>query len=75
VGAGILAGRLLASWLGWVAVLAGVMDLAIGVDVGYSGLVSPLQDVLDTIFLIAVLALSIGVLVSGFRERTPRAAP
>jgi hypothetical protein len=70
VGAGILASRLLASWLGWAAVVAGVMSLAIGVDVGYSGLTSPLQDALSMVFLIVVLAFSIGVLVSGFREPT-----
>jgi hypothetical protein len=74
VGAGILASRLVAGWLGWAAVLAGVMSVVIGVDVGYSGLASPLQDALSMIFLIVVLALSIGVLVGGFRQRSQHAA-
>jgi hypothetical protein len=69
VGAGILTSRLLASWLGWAAVLAGVMSVVFGVDVGYSGLASRLQDATGMPFLIVVLALSIGVLVGGFRER------
>jgi hypothetical protein len=74
VGAGILASRLLASWLGWAAVLAGVMSVVFAVDVGYSGLEGALQDALAMPFLIVVLALSIGVLVRGFRERTRHAA-
>jgi hypothetical protein len=74
VGAGMLASRLLARWLGWAAVLAGVMSVIFGVDVGYSRLESGLQDATGMPFLIVVLALSIGVLVSGFRERTRHAA-
>jgi hypothetical protein len=73
VGAGILASRLLASWLGWAAVLAGVMSVVFGVDVGYSGLASGLQDAIGMPFLIVVLALSVGVLVGGLRERTRHA--
>ena len=70
VGAGILAGRLMTGWLGWTAVLAGVISVVFGVDVGYSGLASPLQDALSMIFLIVVLVFSIGVLATGMRERT-----
>ena len=73
VGAGILSSHLLASWLGWAAVLAGVMSVVFGVDVGYSGLASGLQDAIGMPFLIVVLALSVGVLVGGFRERTRHA--
>jgi hypothetical protein len=69
VGAGILSSHLLASWLGWAAVLAGVMSVVFGVDVGYSGLASGLQDAIGMPFLIVVLALSVGILVGGFRER------
>jgi hypothetical protein len=70
VGAGILASRLLSSWLGWAAVLAGVMSVVFAVDVGYSGLQGGLQDAISMPFLIVVLVLSVGVLVSGPRERT-----
>ena len=74
VGAGILASRLLATWLGWAAVLAGVMSVVFAVDVGYSGLQGGLQDAISMPFLIVVLVLSVGVLVGGFRERTAHAA-
>jgi hypothetical protein len=69
-GAAILAGRLTAGWLGWVAILAGVLSAVIGVDAGYSGLASPLQDVLSIPFLVAIFVFGIGVLVTGMRQRT-----
>ena len=68
-GAAILAGRLVAGWLGWAAVLAGLFYVAIGVDVGYNGLASGLQDVLGIAFLVVVFAFAVGVLVTGMRER------
>jgi hypothetical protein len=68
-GAAILAGRLVARWLGWSAVLAGLFCVAIGVDVGYNGLANGLQDVLGIAFLVVVFTFAVGVLVTGMRER------
>ncbi|MGW0703067.1 hypothetical protein ACWD0A_27890 [Streptomyces sp. NPDC002867] len=73
-GAAILAGRLVAGWLGWAAVLGGLFYVAIGVDVGYNGLASGLQDVLGIAFLVVVFAFAVGVLVTGMRERGRRPA-
>lgn len=63
-GVAILADRRVASWLGWLAVVTGLMSAAIGVDVGYNGLASGLQDWLGVAFLIVVLAFAFGVLAS-----------
>jgi len=72
-GAAILGGRrIVARWLGWTAVLVGVCSVAIGVDVGYNGLASGLQDALGFAFLALVLIFAFGVLVLGTRERGKR---
>ena len=68
LGAVILAGRLVAGWLGWAAVVAGLISAAIGVDVGFSGLASGLQDFLGIAFLVIVLVFALGVLATGIRE-------
>ncbi|MET8682517.1 hypothetical protein ABZW18_34460 [Streptomyces sp. NPDC004647] len=68
-GAAILASRLVVGWLGWAAVLAGLFSVAIGVDVGYNGLASGLQDALGIAFLVVVLAFAFGVLATGRRAR------
>ena len=68
-GAAMLTGRLVAAWLGWTAVLAGVCSVAIGVDVGYNGLASELQDALSIAFLVVVLVFAGGMLATGIRER------
>jgi len=74
-GAAIVASRLIAGWLGWAAVLAGVISLLIGVDVGYSGLASGLQDLLGIAFLVVGLAFGVGVLAAGLREGGRRTTP
>lgn len=66
-GAAILVGRRVPGWLGWTALVAGVCSLIFGVDVGYSGLASGLQDVLGIAIFILVLVFAIGVLVTGVR--------
>ncbi|MGW0615755.1 hypothetical protein [Streptomyces sp. NPDC002788] len=68
----ILTSRRIAGWLGWTALVAGVCSVIVGVDVGYSGLASGLQDVLGIAFLILVLIFAVGVLVTGVRERNRR---
>ena len=64
-GSALLAGRVLGRSVGWVAVVAGLMSMAIGIDVGYSGLASGLQDVLGLAFLVAGLAFAVGLMVTG----------
>ena len=49
---------------GWTALVAGVCSLIFGVDVGYSGLASGLQDVLGIAIFILVLIFAFGVLVT-----------
>ena len=68
LGAVILAGRLVAGWLGWTAVVMGIISAAIGVDVGYSGLASGLQDFLGITFVVIVLVFAFAVLATGIRE-------
>lgn len=63
-GVTILVARLLAGWTGWVAVLAGVVSLSIGVDVGYSGLESGFQQVASPAFQVLVLVFGAGVVVA-----------
>jgi hypothetical protein len=68
-GAAILVGRLVAAWMGWTAILAGAVSLAIGIDVGYSGLASNVQDILGITFLVVGLAFAVGLLSTGMRGR------
>jgi hypothetical protein len=74
IGATIVLGRHLPGWLGWVAVLAGLCSLALGVDVGYNGLASTLQDTLALPFLLFLTVFAVGVLVTGLRDRRRRPA-
>jgi hypothetical protein len=67
-GAAILATRRAAAWLGWVAVLAGAVSVAIGIDVGYSGLESSFQDAAGIAFLLALAVFAVGLIVSGARR-------
>jgi hypothetical protein len=62
--------RLMPTWLGWLAAVAGALSIALGVDVGYQGLASGFQDVVAPIFQVALLTFAIGVLVVG-RRRLP----
>ncbi|MEU0170225.1 hypothetical protein ABZ214_33055 [Streptomyces iakyrus] len=71
-GAAILVGRRVPGWLGWTALVAGVCSVIFGVDVGYSGLASGVQDVLGVAIFVFVLVLAFGVLVTGVRERGRR---
>lgn len=71
LGAALLAGRALAGWVGWAAVVAGLLSLAIGIDVGYSGLASEVQDLLGIAFLLVGLAFGGGLLAAGVRREEP----
>jgi hypothetical protein len=73
-GVTILTTRALAAWTGWVAVLAGLVSVAVGVDVAYSGLESSFQEIAVPGFQVVMLALAVGVLVSARGERQPTVA-
>jgi hypothetical protein len=67
-GAAIVVSRLVAGWLRWVAVTAGVVSVALGIDVGYSGLDSGFADVFGLVFVLAVLTFAVGLTVAGRRQ-------
>ena len=63
-GVAILVARLLADWTGWVAILAGILSLSVGVDVGYSGLDSGFQQIASPAFQVLMLVFGAGVVVA-----------
>ncbi len=71
-GTAILTSHRVAGWLGWTALAAGLCSVIVGVDVGYNGLASALQDVLGIAIFILVLLFAVGVLVTGVREHNQR---
>ena len=73
-GVTILTTLALPAWTGWVAVLAGLVSVAVGVDVAYSGLESGFQELAVPAFQLVMLVLAVGVLVSAHREREPAVA-
>ena len=68
-GAAILTTRVLAGWVGWIAVLAGILSVAVGIDVAYNGLDSGAQRTAVPAFQVAMLVFSIGVLMTAARGR------
>ena len=69
VGAALLRGRLAPRWLGALALLAGVLSLAIGFSVGYSGLEGGFQDAISYPLQLVVLVFAIGLFAVGLRRR------
>ncbi len=61
--------RALAGWVGCIAVLAGILSLAVGVDVAYNGLESVVQRIAVPAFQVLMLVFGIGVLASAARGR------
>jgi hypothetical protein len=68
LGAAVAVSRLFGAWIGWVAVAAGVLSLAIGIDVGYRGLESRLHDVTSAGYQLLVLLFVVGILVTELRS-------
>jgi hypothetical protein len=66
-GVAILASRLVAGWLGWLALSAGLLSVALGIDVGYSGLESGFGDAAGLLFVLAVLIFGSGMVAAGRR--------
>jgi hypothetical protein len=73
-GAAILTTHVPAGWVGWTAVLAGVLSVAVGVDVGYSGLDSGIQRIAVPAFQVVMLVFGVGVLVAATRGRVDEPA-
>jgi hypothetical protein len=71
-GFAIVASRVVAGWLGWVAVAAGLISVATGIDVAYSGLDSGFGDVAGLLFVVAVLTFAVGLAVAGGRTNNSR---
>jgi hypothetical protein len=69
-GAAVLASRLIANLLGFLLILAGVLSIAVGIDVGYAGLESGFQDVVGPASQLVLLIAAIGILVAGMRRRS-----
>jgi hypothetical protein len=55
-----------ARWLGWIAVLGGLLYIAVGVAVGYSGFEKPGDLVIQSLFLIFM----VGILLAGVRRES-----
>ena len=55
--------------MGWLAVLAGILSVAVGVDVSYSGLDSEIQRIAVPAFQLLMLVFAIGVVVTAARGR------
>jgi Domain of unknown function (DUF4386) len=71
-GSAVAITRLVPRWLGVVAVIGGALSIAAGVDVGYQGLASGLQDAVIPAFQLTILVFAVGVLVTGMRANSAR---
>jgi hypothetical protein len=60
-GGALAVGRLVPAWLGWLAILAGALSIAIGIDVGYSGLEGTFQDAVSIVFQLVSLGFVVGL--------------
>lgn len=74
LGAAIVVSRLVASWLGVLLVVGGLLSLAIGFSVGYQGLESGFQDAVGIALQLVVLVFGVGLLVVSRRVREPGTA-
>jgi hypothetical protein len=71
LGAAVVVSRLVASWLGVLLVVGGLLSLAIGFSVGYQGLESGFQDAVGIALQLVVLVFGVGLLVVSRRAREP----
>jgi hypothetical protein len=63
-GSAILTSRLMPRWTGWVAVLAGILSVAVGVDLSYNGLESESRQMAWPAFQIVLSVFAIGVTIA-----------
>jgi hypothetical protein len=73
-GAAIVIARSIQAWVGWAAIVAGALSIAIAIDVGYAGLASGFQDVAGLALQLAQVALLVGVVLAGYRRGRAAAA-
>ena len=71
VGAAAVVSRLVPSWLGVVLAVGGLLSLAIGLSVGYTGLESGFQDAVGIAFQLVVLVFVVGLLIVSRRAGQP----
>jgi hypothetical protein len=71
LGAAAFVSRLVATWLGALLVIAGLLSLAVGISVGYAGLESGFQDAVGIALQLVVLVFIVGLLVVGRRAGEP----
>jgi small-conductance mechanosensitive channel len=74
LGAAVVLSRLVASWLGVLLVVGGLLSLAIGFSVSYQGLESGFQDAVGIALQLVVLVFGVGLLVVSRRVREPGTA-
>ena len=74
LGAAVAVSRLFGAWIGWVAVAAGGLSLAIGIDVAYKGSESGFNDVAGVGYQLLVLLFVVGLFVTELRSSAPRAS-
>jgi hypothetical protein len=67
-GAAVVMTRVVAGWLGWVAVIGGALSVAAGIDVGYNGLESGFGDIVVPASQVAFVVFAVGILVMGMRS-------
>ncbi len=68
-GAGIARTGLVARWLGWVGVIAGLLYMATGIGIGYAGFESGFGDATGDAVQILFLVFVVGVLVAALRMK------
>jgi Domain of unknown function (DUF4386) len=68
-GVAIARTRIVAGWLGWVAVVGGLLYMASGIAVAYRGFQSGFLDVTTAAFLVLFLVFVIGLLVVSVRMK------
>ncbi len=72
-GAALVTSRLAPRWLGALLLLAGLLSIAVGFDVSYSGLESDFQGIVAIAFQLVTLIFVVGLLVVGMRSRQRQA--
>jgi hypothetical protein len=72
-GAALVTSRLAPRWLGALLLLAGLLSLAVGFDVSYSGLESDFQGIVAIAFQLVTLIFVVGLFVVGLRSRQRQA--
>jgi hypothetical protein len=71
LGAAIVSSRLVASWLGVLLVVAGMLSVVVGVSVAYAGLESDFQDGVGLVLQLVVLVFVVGLFVVSRRAGEP----